>query len=160
MAKLEKRGGGQSGIDEASSNLQSQIKDLNTKIDNKTNIKDYNNGVDVRFGCSTSGMSTTNWLAAWDGSTLRAISPNQLFTYKDVSISITGLDNNNGTYYKEIAKNSFGGISLDKIIKIDLINYSGPWRMYSFNTYDIRLMFVSNYSADTSGTARIWYWNL
>lgn len=55
-----KNGGGQSGIDEASSNLQSQIKDLNTKIDNKTNIKDYNNGVDVRFGCSTSGMSTTN----------------------------------------------------------------------------------------------------
>ena len=159
MANLEKRGG-QSGIDEASSDLQNQINDLNAKIDNKTNIKDYNNGADIRFGYSTPDMSTTNWLAAWDGSTLRAISPSQLFTYKDVSISITGLGNNNGTYYKEIARDSFSGISLDKIIKIDLIDYSGPWRMYSFNTYDIRLMFVSNYSTDTSGTARIWYWNL
>lgn len=47
MAKLEKRGGGQSGIDKAFSDLQNQINDLNTKIDNKTNIKDYNNGADV-----------------------------------------------------------------------------------------------------------------
>lgn len=60
MANLEKRGGGQSGIDEASSDLQNQIKDLNVKIDNKTNIKDYNNGEDIRFGYSTSSMSTTN----------------------------------------------------------------------------------------------------
>lgn len=140
--------------------LKASLQNLDIKIDNKTNIKDYNNGENIQFGYSTASMSTTNWLAAWDGYNLRAISPNQLFTYKDVSISITGLDNNNGTYYKEIARDSFSGISLDKIIKIDLIDYSGPWRMYSFNKYQTRLMFISNYSADTSGTARIWYWNL
>ena len=78
-----------------------------------------------------------------------------MFTYKDVSISITGLGNDNGTYYKEIASNSFGGISLDKIIKIDLINYSGQWRMYSFNTYDNRFYYFSNYNGDMLGTARI-----
>lgn len=58
--QILKNGGGQSGIDEASSDLQNQINDLNAKIDNKTNIKDYNNGADVKFGFSTSGMSTTN----------------------------------------------------------------------------------------------------
>ena len=62
--QILKNGGGQSGINKASSDLQNQINDLNTKVDNKINIKDYNNGADIRFGYSTASMSTTNWLAA------------------------------------------------------------------------------------------------
>lgn len=78
-----------------------------------------------------------------------------MFTYKDVSVSITGLYNNNNTWYKDIATDTFNGISLDKIIKIDLINYSGQWRMYSFNKYGNQLYYFSNYNGDMSGTARI-----
>ena len=50
-------GGGQF---EAKASLENEIQNLNTKIDNKTNIKDYNSGADVQFGCSTPGMNTTN----------------------------------------------------------------------------------------------------
>lgn len=38
-------------------------------------VRDYNNGNVTRFGYSTSGMTSTSWLAAWDGYILRALSP-------------------------------------------------------------------------------------
>ena len=41
-------------------------------------VLDYNNNTRIRFGYSTSGMTSANWLAAWDGYKLRAIAPGNL----------------------------------------------------------------------------------
>jgi len=38
-------------------------------------VRDYSNGNVTRFGYGTSGMTSTSWLAAWDGYILRALSP-------------------------------------------------------------------------------------
>lgn len=41
-------------------------------------VLDYNNNTRIRFGYSTSGMTSASWLAAWDGYKLRAIAPGNL----------------------------------------------------------------------------------
>ena len=144
--------------------MKTATENLNTKIDNKNFIKDSYGGEDTYFEYSSPAMSTTNWLAAWDGHILKAISPSQLFTYKDVKVDLTGLTNGNSvvpTYYKAIANKTFYNIDINKIIKIDLIGYNGQWRLYNFVTYGDTLYYFSNYNGEeASATARIWYWNL
>ena len=38
-------------------------------------VRDYNDGSTITFGYSTAGMTSTSWLASWDGYRLRAIAP-------------------------------------------------------------------------------------
>jgi len=43
-----------------------------------SHVLDYNDGGVTRFGYSTAGMSSTSWVASWEGKNLRSISPAKL----------------------------------------------------------------------------------
>ena len=57
-------------------------------------VADSNNGTDITFAYSKSGLSTTSWIAAWNGTELRAISPANLRSSIGV-INTTGTGNYN-----------------------------------------------------------------
>lgn len=54
--------------------------DLTGTATRATKVTDSGNNTDVTFAYSKSGMTTTSWLAAWNGYELRAISPANVLT--------------------------------------------------------------------------------
>ena len=61
--------------------------------------RDYNDGTTITFGYSTAGMSSTSYLASWDGYKLRAIAP------KNVSAGYASTAGTaNAAYYADYAE--------------------------------------------------------
>ena len=75
------------------------------------------------------------------------------------SVTLSNWSNqSNTTYYLNIhtllaAQN----ITDANIIRIDLTNYSGNWRIFSFDLYQNNMYIFSNIGSDTSGTMRVMY---
>ena len=127
-------------------------------------VPDAYDGRNITFAYSQDELAYADftWLAAWNGAELRAVQKTifeKMIQTASFSVTLSNWSNqSNTTYYLNIhtllaAQN----ITDANIIRIDLTNYSGNWRIFSFDLYQNNMYIFSNIGSDTSGTMRVMY---
>ena len=96
--------------------------DLTGTATRATKVTDSGNNTDITFAYSKAGMTTTSWLAAWNGYELRAISPANVLTTIGAQPA--------GNYVSKSGDTMTGNLTVPTL-KVDSIINQGDSNMYT-----------------------------
>ena len=145
-------------IDCKSYDLQSYILS-NTS---KNYVLDNHNGAKTTFGYSQSlDFNDCEWIGGWKNYELQAL-PKSVFQgallVKSFSISLTGWTAASPSYLMNIQNTlTANGIAANKVLRIDVTNYSDNWKNYNFQIYGDSMYIFCDKNEDTTATLRVIY---
>ena len=77
---------------------------------------------------------------------------------KSFSISLTGWTAASPSYFKNIQDTLTGnGIAANKVLRIDVTDYSGAWKNYNFQIYGGNVYIFCDKNEDTTATLKVIY---
>ena len=131
-------------------------------ITSKNYVLDNHNGAETTFGYSqTLDFKDCTWIGGWKNYELQAL-PKSVFQaailVKSFSISLTGWTAASPSYFKYIQDTLTGnGIAANKVLRIDVTDYSGAWKNYNFQIYDGNVYIFCDKNEDTTATLKVIY---